>query len=156
MQFYWKYAKPLFSSIKYFMWGSHAWSRDGCRECGILDHLSASSPKQVWLALPFVGKAWKYALLMCSLVPHQKSTFRLRFYDSLRSLVLNHWRIQVFFREGGSRTGLSGRILTASVAYAEIFLVGFHSVAYGGYFYLVCVVCDVRIWRHIHVSKPTF
>jgi len=100
MQFYCKYAKPLFSSIKYFMWGSHAWSKDGFRECGILDHLSASSPKQVWPVLPFFWKAWKYALLMCSLVPHQKSTFRLRFYDSLRSVVLNHWRIQVFLRRG--------------------------------------------------------
>jgi len=29
-------------------------------------------------------------------------------------------------------------------------------VAYGGHFYLMCAVCDVTIWRHIHVSKPTF
>ena len=29
----------------------------------------------------------------------------------------------------------------------------FHSVAYGGHLYLVCAVCDVNIWRHIHVSK---
>jgi len=33
---------------------------------------------------------------------------------------------------------------------------GVHSVAYGGHLYLVCAVCDVTIWRHIHVSKPTF
>ena len=33
---------------------------------------------------------------------------------------------------------------------------GFHSVAYGGYLYFVCVVCDVTIWCRIHVSKPTF
>jgi len=33
---------------------------------------------------------------------------------------------------------------------------GFHSVAYGGHLYLVCAVCDVTIWRHIRVSKPTF
>jgi len=33
---------------------------------------------------------------------------------------------------------------------------GFHSVAYGGHLYLVCAVWDVTIWRHIHVSKPTF
>jgi len=32
----------------------------------------------------------------------------------------------------------------------------FHSVAYGGHLYLVCAVCDVTIWRHIHVYKPTF
>jgi len=33
---------------------------------------------------------------------------------------------------------------------------GFHSVADGSHLCLVCTVCDVRIWRHIHVSKPTF
>jgi len=32
----------------------------------------------------------------------------------------------------------------------------FYSVAYGGHFYLMCAVCDVTIWHHIHVSKPTF
>jgi len=41
------------------------------------------------------------------------------------------------------------------VAYAENFHGG-HSVAYGGHLYLVCPVCDVTIWRHAHVSKPTF
>jgi len=30
---------------------------------------------------------------------------------------------------------------------------GFHSVAYGGHLYLVCAICNVTIWRHIHVSK---
>jgi len=38
----------------------------------------------------------------------------------------------------------------------KIFMGGFHSVAFGGHLYLVCAVCDVTIWRHIHVSKPTF
>jgi len=38
----------------------------------------------------------------------------------------------------------------------KIFMRGFHSVAYGGHLYLVCALCDVTIWRHIHVSKPTF
>ena len=39
----------------------------------------------------------------------------------------------------------------------KIFMGGhFHSVAYGGYLYLVCAVCDVTIWRHIYVSKPKF
>jgi len=38
----------------------------------------------------------------------------------------------------------------------KIFMEGFHSVAYGGYLYLVCAVCDVTIWRHMHVSKQTF
>jgi len=33
---------------------------------------------------------------------------------------------------------------------------GFGSRSYGGYLYLVCAVCDVTIWRHFHVSKPTF
>jgi len=31
-----------------------------------------------------------------------------------------------------------------------------HSVACGGHLYLVCAICDVKIGRHIHVSKPTF
>jgi len=30
------------------------------------------------------------------------------------------------------------------------------SVAYSGHLYLVCAVCDVTIWRHSHISKPTF
>ena len=43
------------------------------------------------------------------------------------------------------------------MAYAENFHAGgFHSVAYGGHLYLMCTVGDVTIWRHIHVSKPTF
>jgi len=42
------------------------------------------------------------------------------------------------------------------VAYAENFHGGVHSVAHGGHLYLVCLVCDVTIWRHIRVSKPTF
>jgi len=33
---------------------------------------------------------------------------------------------------------------------------GFHSVAYGGHFHLVCGLCDVTILRHLHVSRPTF
>jgi len=43
-----------------------------------------------------------------------------------------------------------------SVAYAENFREGFHSVAYGGHLFVVCRLCDVTIWSHIHVSKPTF
>jgi len=38
----------------------------------------------------------------------------------------------------------------------KIFMGGVHSVAYGGHLYLVRAVCDVTIWRHIHVSKATF
>ena len=38
----------------------------------------------------------------------------------------------------------------------KIFMGGFHSVAYGGHFYLVCAICDVTIGCHIHVSKLTF
>jgi len=38
----------------------------------------------------------------------------------------------------------------------KIFMGGFHSVAYGGYLFLVCGLCDVTSWRYIHVSKPTF
>jgi len=33
---------------------------------------------------------------------------------------------------------------------------GLHSVAHDGHLYLECAVCDVTIWRHIDVSKPTF
>jgi len=43
-----------------------------------------------------------------------------------------------------------------SMAYAENFHGGVHSVAYGGHLYLVCTVYDVTIWCHAHVSKPTF
>jgi len=32
----------------------------------------------------------------------------------------------------------------------------FHSVAYGGHLYLVCAVCDITFWHHIHVSKQRF
>jgi len=35
----------------------------------------------------------------------------------------------------------------------KIFMGEFHSVANGGHWYLVCAVCDVTIWRHIHVFK---
>jgi len=46
---------------------------------------------------------------------------------------------------------------SVSVAYAKNFHgVGFGSGSYGGHLYLVCAVCDVTIWRHFHVSKPTF
>jgi len=33
---------------------------------------------------------------------------------------------------------------------------GFHSVACGDRVHLICALCDVTIWRHIHVSKRTF
>jgi len=46
--------------------------------------------------------------------------------------------------------------LIRAAAYAENFHGGFHTVAYGGHLQLVCALCDVIIWRHIHVSKPTF
>jgi len=42
------------------------------------------------------------------------------------------------------------------VAYAENFQGGFRSVANSGHLFLVCAVCDVTIWRHIHISRPTF
>ena len=38
----------------------------------------------------------------------------------------------------------------------KIFVGEVHSVAYGGHLYLMCTVCDVTIWRHIHVCTPTF
>jgi len=37
--------------------------------------------------------------------------------------------------------------------YTSLHWIQRHSVAYGGHLYLVCAVCDVTIWRHIHVSK---
>ena len=67
-----------------------------------------------------------------------------------------HRRIQDFFLGRGSRTSSSGCVLAAPVAHAETFHGEFQSLAYGGRLYLVCVVCDVPIWRHIHVSKPAF
>jgi len=33
---------------------------------------------------------------------------------------------------------------------------GFHSVVYSGHLYLVSAICDVTIWHHVYVSKPTF
>jgi len=42
------------------------------------------------------------------------------------------------------------------VAYAEKFHGGFIQWLMMVYLYLVCAVCDVTIWRRIHVSKPTF
>ena len=43
------------------------------------------------------------------------------------------------------------------VAYAENFHGGgILSVAHGGHLYLVRAVCHVTIWRHVHVSRPTF
>jgi len=38
----------------------------------------------------------------------------------------------------------------------KIFMGYFYSVACGGHWYLVCADCDVTVWRHIQVSKPTF
>jgi len=38
----------------------------------------------------------------------------------------------------------------------NIFMEVFPLVAYGGHLYLMCAICDVTIWRHSHVSKPTF
>jgi len=44
-----------------------------------------------------------------------------------------------------------------AVAYVENFHGGrCRSVAYGGHLYLMCVVCDVTVRRHIHVYKLTF
>jgi len=42
------------------------------------------------------------------------------------------------------------------MTYAEYFRGVFHWVAHGGHLYLVWAVCDVIIWRHIHVSTPKF
>ena len=33
---------------------------------------------------------------------------------------------------------------------------GVNSVTYGGHLYLVCALCDVTVWRHVHVFKSTF
>ena len=48
------------------------------------------------------------------------------------------------------------KVKSGPVTYPENFHGRFHSVAYGCHLYLVCAVCDVTIWCHIHVSKPTF
>jgi len=47
-------------------------------------------------------------------------------------------------------------LVKASGAYKKYSWGGFHSVAYGRHLYLVCVVCDIIIWHHIHVSKQHF
>jgi len=59
---------------------------------------------------------------------------------------------------------LSGRILVSFLHWSVVFVSGvrrkfswgFHSVVHGGHFYLVCAVCDVTTWRHIHVFKRSF
>jgi len=47
-------------------------------------------------------------------------------------------------------------MITHSGVHRKFSWLALHSVPYGGYLYLVCAVCDVTIWRHIPVSKPTF
>jgi len=42
------------------------------------------------------------------------------------------------------------------VAYTENFRGGVHWVVNGDHLYVEFAVCDVTIWRHIHVSKSTF
>jgi len=38
----------------------------------------------------------------------------------------------------------------------KILMGGIGSGSYGGYLHLMCAVCDVTIWCHVHVFKPTF
>ena len=52
---------------------------------------------------------------------------------------------------------MSHKTTVDAVAYVENFNEGvFLSLAYGGNLHFVFSVCDVTIWRHIHVSKLTF
>jgi len=63
--------------------------------------------------------------------------------------------------QNGSQNGRADHIkLTASVGSSGVrrnfSWGGVDSVAYGGHLYLVCAFCYVTIWRHSHISKPTF
>ena len=79
-----------------------------------------------------------------------------------RQLVLFHFRsvlnLLQNLRKGGYHICASSfaKRTFRSVACAENFHGGLHSVAYGDHLFLVWCLCDVTIWRHIHVSKPTF
>jgi len=46
--------------------------------------------------------------------------------------------------------------IASAVAFAENFHGVVLSVEYGGHLYLLFALCDVTIWCHIHLSKPTF
>jgi len=55
--------------------------------------------------------------------------------------------------KGGPLATMGGSL---AVAYTKKLHGGFLSVAYGGYLYLVCAICDVTIWRHVHAFKLMF
>jgi len=47
-------------------------------------------------------------------------------------------------------------LCSCAVAYAENFHWWFHSVANGGHLFVVCGLCDVTVWRHIHIHDVIF
>ena len=52
---------------------------------------------------------------------------------------------------------MSNKSTVDAVGHEKIFMEGvFLSVACGGHLHFMFSVCDVTIWRHIHVSKLTF
>jgi len=59
-----------------------------------------------------------------------------------------------YFKPGALLEGL--RRLMSSGVRRKFSWGGFGSGPYGGHLYLVFAVCDFTIWRHFHVSKPTF
>jgi len=59
------------------------------------------------------------------------------------------WRVAVYCAEMILLT--SGCVLRCQWRTQKVFMRGFHSVAHGGHLHLVCVVCDVIIWRHTHI-----
>ena len=58
----------------------------------------------------------------------------------VRNVIKTHWSTPM-------------KDLLGSGVHRKFSLGGVHSVADGGHLYLVCAVCDVTIWRHIHVFK---
>jgi len=82
---------------------------------------------------------------------------------SSRTLQLKSWTMREGCCGDVRRTCLYQRIWWRAARHdawqwrtQKIFMGVVHSAAYGGHLFLVCAVCDVTIWQHIHVSKPTF
>jgi len=68
-----------------------------------------------------------------------------------KSRAVSHWA------RGDHEAGLAPGVgVVISVVRRKFSSGEVHSVACGNNLYLVCAVCDVTIWRHIHVCKPTF
>jgi len=69
-----------------------------------------------------------------------------KYLSEFMMVIVGHWPAYIVVFWGMLQT----------LAYAEKISWGFSFSGTWWSFVLVCAVCDVTIWRHIHVSKPTF